>query len=130
MTDKRATLDEIVGQIESGMTIGIGGWGSRRKPMAVVRAILRSDVNDLTVVSYGGPDVGLLCAAGKVRKVVFGFVTLDRSRSIPISVQRAKLGTLRRGSSTKGCSISGFLRRLRESRSFLPRRSRLGCSCR
>ncbi|MGH3263566.1 MAG: CoA transferase subunit A, partial [Trebonia sp.] len=36
---------------------------------------------DLTVVSYGGPDVGLLCAAGKVRKLVFGFVSLD---SIPL----------------------------------------------
>ena len=32
-------------------------------------------------MSYGGPDVGLLCAAGKVRRVVFGFVTLD---SIPL----------------------------------------------
>ena len=27
------------------MTIGIGGWGSRRKPMAVVRAICRSDLD-------------------------------------------------------------------------------------
>jgi glutaconate CoA-transferase subunit A len=59
------------------MTIGIGGWGSRRKPMALVRAILRSGVADLTVVSYGGPDVGLLVAAGRVRRVVTGFVTLD-----------------------------------------------------
>ena len=47
------------------MTIGIGGWGSRRKPMAVVRAICRSDLTDLTVVAYGGPDVGLLCATGQ-----------------------------------------------------------------
>ena len=39
-------------QIESGMTIGIGGWGSRRKPMAFVRALLRTDVTDLTAVSY------------------------------------------------------------------------------
>jgi glutaconate CoA-transferase subunit A len=38
-------------------------------------------VKDLTVVSYGGPDVGLLCAAGKVRKVIYGFVSLD---SIPL----------------------------------------------
>jgi acyl CoA:acetate/3-ketoacid CoA transferase alpha subunit len=63
MADKRLTLDEFVAGLSSGMTIGIGGWGSRRKPMAAVRAILRSDVTDLTVVSYGGPDVGLLCAA-------------------------------------------------------------------
>jgi len=80
MTDKRMSLDDLVGELRSGMTVGIGGWGSRRKPMAAVRAILRSDLTDLTVVSYGGPDVGLLCAAGKVAKVVFGFVTLD---SIP-----------------------------------------------
>jgi glutaconate CoA-transferase subunit A len=77
MPDKRMTVAEIVGELRDGMTIGIGGWGSRRKPMAVVREMLRSPVKDLTVVSYGGPDVGLLCAAGKVRKVVFAFVSLD-----------------------------------------------------
>jgi glutaconate CoA-transferase subunit A len=81
VTDKTSTVEAVVGGLEDGMTIGIGGWGSRRKPMAVVRAIVRSDLKDLTIVSYGGPDVGLLCAAGKVRKVVFGFVTLD---SIPL----------------------------------------------
>lgn len=75
------SLDDVVAQIEDGMTIGIGGWGSRRKPMAMVRALCHSDVKDLTVVSYGGPDVGLLCAYGKVRRLVFGFVTLD---SIPL----------------------------------------------
>jgi len=79
--DKRVTIDEVAAEIRSGMTIGIGGWGSRRKPMALVRALLRTDVTDLTVVAYGGPDVGLLCAAGKVRKVVSGFVSLD---SIPL----------------------------------------------
>jgi glutaconate CoA-transferase subunit A len=75
------TEDAVVAELRSGMTIGIGGWGSRRKPMSLVRALLRSDLRDLTVVSYGGPDVGLLCAAGKVRKLVYGFVSLD---SIPL----------------------------------------------
>src|SRR5262245_12563544 len=79
--DKRCTVDDVIAQLRDGMTIGIGGWGSRRKPMALVRAILRSPLRDLTVVSYGGPDVGLLCAAAKVRRVVFGFVSLD---SIPL----------------------------------------------
>ena len=77
MTDKRTTLDDAVSSIESGMTIGIGGWGSRRKPMALVRALLRTDVTDLTVVTYGGPDLGLLCSAGKVTRVYYGFVSLD-----------------------------------------------------
>ena len=71
----------MVARLESGMTIGIGGWGSRRKPMSLVRAIVRSDLADLTIVSYGGPDIGLLCATGKARKVVYGFVSLD---SIPL----------------------------------------------
>jgi acyl CoA:acetate/3-ketoacid CoA transferase alpha subunit len=66
-----------VAQIKDGMTIGIGGWGPRRKPMALVRALLRSDVKDLTVVAYGGADVGMLCAAGKVKKLIFAFVSLD-----------------------------------------------------
>lgn len=76
--DLRTTISDAVAELRDGMTIGLGGWGSRRKPMAVVRAIARSGLKDLTVASYGGPDVGLLCAAGVVRRVIFGFVTLDR----------------------------------------------------
>jgi glutaconate CoA-transferase subunit A len=75
--DKRVTIDDVVASVHDGMTVGIGGWGSRRKPMALVRALLRSSVRDLTIVSYGGPDVGLLCRAGKVRRVVYSFVSLD-----------------------------------------------------
>src|SRR5262245_19655747 len=77
MRDKRITEHDVAAEVSDGMTIGIGGWASRRKPMGLVREILRSPVKDLTVVSYGGPDVGLLCAAGKVRKLVYGFVSLD-----------------------------------------------------
>jgi glutaconate CoA-transferase subunit A len=79
MADKRLTAAEVVAELSSGMTIAIGGWGSRRKPMSIVREILRSDLDDLTLLSHGGPDVGLLCAAGKVRKVVHAFVSLDES---------------------------------------------------
>ncbi|MGL4565626.1 MAG: CoA transferase subunit A [Halioglobus sp.] len=71
------TAAQVVAQLQDGMTIGIGGWGPRRKPMALVREILRSDLKDLTLVSYGGADVGMLCAAGRVKKLVFAFVSLD-----------------------------------------------------
>lgn len=81
MADKRMSEADVVARLRSGMTIGIGGWGSRRKPMSLVRAIVRSELRDLTVVSYGGPDVGLLCAAGKVRRLIYSFVSLD---SIPL----------------------------------------------
>ena len=72
--NKIITEDQAVATLRSGMTLGIGGWGSRRKPMSLVRSLLRSDITDLTVVSYGGPDVGLLCAAGKVKKLIYTFV--------------------------------------------------------
>ena len=49
--NKRTTLAEAIGEVRDGMTIGIGGWGARRKPMALVRALLRSPAKDLTVVS-------------------------------------------------------------------------------
>ncbi|MDQ1456180.1 MAG: glutaconate CoA-transferase, subunit, partial [Actinomycetota bacterium] len=75
--DKRVTVDEIAAEVDDGMTVGIGGWGSRRKPMALVRALCRSSAKDLRIVSYGGPDVGLLCRTGKVREVVYAFVSLD-----------------------------------------------------
>ena len=89
--DKRMTIEEVVGTLESGMTIGIGGWGPRRKPMALVRAIYASDLTDLTIVSWGGADVGLLARAGKIRKLVYAFVSLD---SIPLepNFQRARQG--------------------------------------
>lgn len=77
MLDKRMSEDDVVAELRSGMTIGIGGWASRRKPMSLVRAIARSSLRDLTLVSYAGPDVGLLCALGKVKRVVYGFASLD-----------------------------------------------------
>ena len=68
MPNKRLSTRDVVAELRDGMTIGIGGWGARRKPMALVREIVRSPLRDLTVVSYGGPDVGLLCAVGNTRR--------------------------------------------------------------
>lgn len=75
--NKEMTLKSVVGELRDGMTIGVGGWGPRRKPMALIREILRSELKDLTIVAYGGPEVGMLCAAGKVAKAIYGFVSLD-----------------------------------------------------
>ena len=76
-----APPDEIVAELRDGMTIGIGGWGSRRKPMALVRAILRRDLRDLTVVSLRRPRRRAAARGGQVTRVVTGFVSLD---SIPL----------------------------------------------
>ena len=126
--DKRTTLDEAVAEIESGMTIGIAGWGSRRKPMAFVRALLRTDVTDLTVVTYGGPDLGLLCAAGKVRKVYYGFVSLDSPPFYDPWFSKARTtGAIVAREMDEGmlrCGLQAAAQRL----PFLPTRAGLGSS--
>lgn len=125
MTNKTMSVDQVVGQLEDGMTIGIGGWGARRKPMALVRAILRSELTDLTIVSYGGPDVGLLCAAGKVRKLIYAFVSLD---AIPLEPQfRAarENATIQAEEWDEGMFQTG-LRAAGQRLPFLPMRAGLG----
>jgi glutaconate CoA-transferase, subunit A len=125
MTGKVMTADEVAGELRSGMTIGIGGWGSRRKPMALVRAILRSGLADLTIVSYGGPDVGLLVAAGRVRRVVTGFVTLDSIPLEPHFRQARQNGTIELTELDEGMLHWGLLAAAHRL-PFLPIRAGLG----
>ena len=126
--NKLTTLDDAVTGLRSGMTIGIGGWGSRRKPMAFVRAMLRTDITDLTVVSYGGPDIGLLCSAGKVKRVYYGFVSLDSPPFYDPWFARARTsGAIEAREMDEGmlrCGLQAAAQRL----PFLPIRAGLGSS--
>jgi glutaconate CoA-transferase subunit A len=120
------TLEEVVGSLESGMTLGIGGWGPRRKPMALVRAILRSDLSDLHVVSWGGADVGLLARAGKIRRLTYAFVSLD---TVPLepNFQRARqAGTIPEVVELDEGMFQTGLRAAAQRLPFLPMRAGLG----
>ena len=125
MRDKRMTAAEVAAELSDGMTVGIGGWGSRRKPMALVRAILDTPVRDLTIVSYGGPDVGLLCAAGKVRRLVFGFVSLDTIAYDPWFQRVRQQGGIEVSEYDEGMFYSGLLAASHRL-PFLPIRAGLG----
>ena len=54
--------------------------------MALIREILKTDVTDPTIAAYGGCDVGMLASAGKLKKLIFGFVSLD---VIPMEIPSA-----------------------------------------
>jgi glutaconate CoA-transferase, subunit A len=119
------TPDEVVGELRDGMTIGIGGWGSRRKPMALVRAILRSSLRDLTVVSYAGPDVGLLIASGQAKRIVTGFASLDSIALEPHFRNGRQQGTVELTELDEGMLHWGLLAAAHRL-PFLPIRAGLG----
>jgi glutaconate CoA-transferase subunit A len=123
--DKRMTPQDVVASLSDGMTVGIGGWGPRRKPMALVREILRSDLKDLTIVAYGGADVGMLCAAGKVKKVIFAFVSLDFIPLEPYFRQARQQGAIETMEIDEGMMLLG-LRAAAWGCPFIPTRVGLG----
>jgi len=122
---KRCTEADVVAELRDGMTIGVGGWGSRRKPMSIIRAILRSDLRDLTIVAYGGPDIGMLCATGQACKIVYGFVSLDSIPLEPHFRAARQQGTVEAMELDEGMLQLG-LRAAAWRVSFLPCRAGLG----
>ncbi|CCK30816.1 putative CoA-transferase subunit alpha [Streptomyces davaonensis JCM 4913] len=125
MADKTMTAEAAVSRLTSGMTLGIGGWGSRRKPMALVRALLRTEITDLTIVSCGGPDVGMLAAAGRIHRLVAPFVTLDSIPLEPHYRAAREQGTLQLTEYDEAMFLWG-LRAAAHRLPFLPVRSGLG----
>ncbi|MGH8915782.1 MAG: CoA transferase subunit A [Acidimicrobiia bacterium] len=74
------TAEEAVLSISPGAVVLVGGWGGVGVPGELISALAGADVSSLTVVSNncgtGHPrDIGLLFAAGKVRKAVTSFPT-------------------------------------------------------
>ncbi len=117
--------DEVVAELRDEMTIGIGGWGSRRKPMALVRAILRSPLKNLTVVCYAGPDAGLLVASGQAKRIVTGFASLDSIALEPHFRRARQDGTVKLTELDEGMLHWGLLAAAHRL-PFLPIRAGLG----
>ena len=76
--NKVVTCEEVVAQIEDGATVAIGGSSLSRKPMALVRALARSNRKNLRlIVNVGGPEVDLLIGTGRVAEVIYAFVGFE-----------------------------------------------------
>ena len=73
-----APLDEALAAVEDGATVGIGGAVTAGHPMALVRALAKRGVRDLTVMApTGGIEIDLLIASGCVRTVWGSYVGLE-----------------------------------------------------
>ena len=75
---KVVSLEEAAEQVADGATLAIGGLSMNSAPMAFVRTLARRRVRDLTLVAIvAGMPVEWLVAAGCVRRVVSGLVSLE-----------------------------------------------------
>lgn len=79
------TLDEAARSIPDGSHLGIGGVVLHRKPMAVLAAMVRRGVRDLTVSSFlASLDVEILIAGECVRRVRTGYVGFEHRGGAPL----------------------------------------------
>jgi glutaconate CoA-transferase subunit A len=69
---KVATLEELVDEIHSGMSISFGGFAHSLTPMAVVREIARRGIRDLELIGIAEAwAADMLAGAGALRRIVF-----------------------------------------------------------
>jgi glutaconate CoA-transferase, subunit A len=88
--DKRVGLDDLAGAVTDGQVVAVGGGLSSRVPMAILRAVLRRKVRNLTVAgSAHGIDIDLLCGAGAVSCTSESYVGFEQDFGIAPNYRRA-----------------------------------------
>jgi glutaconate CoA-transferase, subunit A len=88
--DKRGGLEDLAGAVKDGHVVAVGGGLSSRVPMAILRALLRRNVRDLSVVgSAHGIDIDLLCGAGAVSCTSESYVGFEQDFGIAPNYRRA-----------------------------------------
>ena len=126
-TSLLTTAEAAVAGIPDGAVVGIGGAITAAHPMALVRALIRRGVRDLTVVApTAGLETDLLIAAGCVRKVCTSYVGAESAAPLgPAYRAGAEAGTLKIWDGDEAHLIFG-LRAAAQGLPFLPWHGGLG----
>jgi 3-oxoadipate CoA-transferase, alpha subunit len=114
-----ADADEAVAGIQDGCTVLIGGFGPAGQPVELIDALIRSGVQDLTVVNNnaGNGRVGLaaLLSNGQVRKIICSFprqadsyVFDELYRAGKVELELVPQGNLAERMRAAGAGIGGF----------------------
>ena len=114
-----ADLDTGVGKIQNGATLMIGGFGDVGVPYGLIDAVLRTQADDLTVISNnaGSGDRGIaaLLTAGRVRKMICSFPRQtdsyafdDAYRLGRVELELVPQGTLAERIRAAGAGIGAF----------------------
>lgn len=116
--------------IEDGMTVALGGFTTSCRPAALVRALVRRGVRDLTVLggAAAGLDVDLLIGAGCVKRVIAPYVGAEGYCAIgPFFRHAAQAGTVEVWECDEGIYYAG-LQAAAAQLPFAPWRSGVGTS--
>jgi glutaconate CoA-transferase subunit A len=88
--DKRCVLTELLGHVNDGDTVAVGGGLSWREPMAALRELIRQGRSGLKVVgSAHGIDIDLLCGAGVVAASGESYVGFEQDFGMAPNYRRA-----------------------------------------
>jgi len=111
--NKVLSLDQAVSRVRSGCTLGLGGMTLYRRPVAFVRALLRTDVTDLTLLALTcGYESDLLVGAGRVRRLRTCYFGLEGFGLAPMFTQRATAGEVEIVEETEASLAFGLRARL------------------
>ncbi len=90
MTSKLITLSDAAALVDDGQVVAFGGSLLHRGPSALTRELARQGRRDLTFVKPSAAyDVDLLVAAGCLRTVYAGIVTMEGGFGLAPSYRRA-----------------------------------------
>ena len=88
--ERIVSIEEAVSYVKDGDTLGIGGFILFHEPIALIRALIKRGVKDLTVVSLGGGvGVDMLIGAGCVKKVVTTYLGMQHYAPIAPCFRKA-----------------------------------------
>ena len=96
MTDKLISLTDAAALVQSGDTLALGGMTLYRRPVAFVRALLKTETRDLTLLCFTASyESDLLVGAGRVKAVRTCYFGMEAFGLAPMFTQRATSGDLR-----------------------------------
>ncbi len=116
--NKLISIDEAVAKIQDGMTVMIGGFLAVGTPEAIIDALVKKGVKDLTIIANdtGFPDrgIGKLIVNKQVKKTIASHIgtnkeTGNQMNSGEMEVELSPQGTLAEKIRCGGAGLGGFL---------------------
>lgn len=115
--NKTKQIDDVIGKVQDGMTLLMGGFGLCGIPENLVKALLAQGSKELTIISNNaGVDdagIGLLIANGQVKKMISSYIGENKALEQKliageIEVELNPQGTLAERVRAGGAGIAGF----------------------